>query len=121
MSPVRSNPCASARSSATPPAIETIVIRFWSDEERVYTRGLPDAAYRPDPRSAKAVARLAAATGGTAYDEGDLGAATARAREIVEGTRATALDRDTTQTPLAPYLIASVLVPLSFLLFRRSR
>ena len=104
-----------------PPATETIAIRFWNDQELVYTNGLPDAAYRPDPRSARAVARLVAATGGTAYDEDDLGAARSRAREIVEGTRATALDRDSTQTPLAPYLIASVLVPLSFLLFRRSR
>ena len=105
----------------TPPATETIVVRFWGDQERVYTRGLPDAAYRADSQSAKAVARLAAATGGDAYDEGDLGGATARAREIVEGARATAVDRDTTQTPLAPYFVASVLVPLSFLLFRRSR
>jgi von Willebrand factor type A domain len=106
---------------STPPAIETIVVRFWSDEERVYTRGLPDTAYRADPRSAKAVARLTAATGGTDYGERDLGAATARAREVVEGAQATAVDRDLTQTPLAPYLVASVLVPLSFLLFRRSR
>jgi VWA domain-containing protein len=105
----------------TPPATEMIVVRFWSDEERVYTRGLPDAAYRPDARSAKAVARLVAATGGTAYGERDLGAATARARAVVEGARATAADRDTTQTPLAPYLVASVLVPLSLLFFRRSR
>jgi hypothetical protein len=105
----------------TPPAIETIVVRFWSDEERVYTRGLPDAAYRPDSGSAKAVAGFAAATGGTVYGERDLGAATARAREVLEGARATAVDRDTTQTPLAPYLVASVLVPLSFLLVRRSR
>jgi VWA domain-containing protein len=105
----------------TPPAIELIVVRFWGDEERVYTRGLPDAAYRADSRSANAVASLAAATGGTVYGERDLGAATARARGIVEGARATAVDRDTTQTPLAPYLVASVLVPLSVLLFRRSR
>ena len=105
----------------TPPGVETIVIRYWSDEERVYSRGLPDVAYRADPRSAKAVARLAAATRGVAYDEADFGAATARAREIVEGTRATALDRDTTQTPLAPYLVASALAPLSLLLIRRSR
>ena len=106
---------------AQPPAIELIVVRFWSDEERVYTRGLPDAAYRADSRSAKGAARLAAATGGTAYGERDLGAATSRARAVVEGAPATALDRDQTQTPLAPYLVAAVLVPLSFLLFRRSR
>ncbi len=106
---------------STPPAVETIVVRFWSDEERVYTRGLADAAYRADPRSAKAVAGLTAATGGTAYNERELGAATARAREVVEGAQATAVDRDLTQTPLAPYLVASVLVPLSFLFFRRSR
>jgi von Willebrand factor type A domain len=106
---------------STPPAIETIVVRFWSDDERVYTRGLPDAAYRPDSGSAKAVARLTAATNGTAYAERDLAAATARAREVVDGAQATAVDRDLTQTPLAPYLVAAVLVPLSFLLFRRSR
>jgi hypothetical protein len=105
----------------TPPGVETIVVRFWSDKEHVYPRGLPDAAYRPDQQSARAVAKLVAATRGVAYEEGDLRAATARARKIVEGTRATTLDRNSTQTPLAPYLIASVLVPLSVLLFRRSR
>lgn len=104
-----------------PPAIETIVVRFWSDEERVYSRGLPDAAYRADSRSARAVARLVAATSGKAYGEHELGAATARAREIVEGARVTAIDRDSTQTPLAPYFAASVLVPLSVLLLRRGR
>ena len=47
----------------TPPAIQTIVIRFsGAIEERVYTRGLPDVAYRPDSGSAKAVAAFAAAT-----------------------------------------------------------
>lgn len=105
----------------TPPAIQTIVIRFWGDEERVYTRGIPDVAYRPDSGSAKAVAAFAAATHGTVYDERDLDAATKRAREVVEGAPATAIDRDLTQTPLAPYLIASILAPLSLLLVRRSR
>lgn len=105
----------------TPPGVDTIVIRFWNDQEHVFTGGLPDAVYRADPRSAKAVARLVAATGGAGYDEGDLDAATAQARKIIEGTRATALDRDSTQTALAPYVMASVLAPLSLLLFRRSR
>jgi hypothetical protein len=61
------------------------------------------------------------ATRGTVYGEGDLDAATKRAREVVEGAPATAIDRDLTQTPLAPYLIASILAPLSLLLVRRSR
>lgn len=104
-----------------PPATEMIVVRFWSEEERVYSRMLPDAAYRPDSGSASAVARLAAATRGKAYKERELGAATARARETVQGARAIAVDRDSTQTPLAPYLAASVLVPLSVLLLRRGR
>lgn len=104
-----------------PPAIQLIVVRFWSDEERVYSRGLPDAAYRPDARSANAVARLVAATRGRAYEERELDAATTRAREFVAGARTIAVDPDSTRSPLAPYLAASVLVPLSVLLLRRGR
>jgi len=104
-----------------PPAVETIVLRFWSDEERIYSGGLSDAGYRPDARSATAVARLAEATGGRAYDERELGAATARARKLLEGTPSMVADRDSTETQLAPYLAAAVLIPLSILLARRGR
>ena len=104
-----------------PGHLQTIVIRFWGDEERVYTRGLPDVAYRPDSGSAKAVRRLRRRPAARSTVSDDLDAATKRAREVVEGAPATAIDRDLTQTPLAPYLIAVDSRPARLLLVRRSR
>ena len=103
------------------PAIETIFVQFWDEDERVFSRGIPEPQYTPDPHARAALDRLAASSRGAVYSEDQLGAAKSRAREllgsgpsIVEGKRAGEL-------ALAPYLAAAALLPFGLLLWRRDR
>lgn len=110
-----------ARLYRFPPAIETLFVHVWGASERVYSRGVPEPQYRPDPEARSHLDALAAATGGAVYDEGDRAAAGRSAREVLGGgpTIAKGLRRD--RTALAPYLAAVAILPLAFFLRRRDR
>ena len=73
-----------------------IVVRVGGPGEHVYSAdGEPEAGYRPDPAALASVRRLAAATGGTAADESDLGQAASALRRLAErGPVARASARD---------------------------
>ncbi|HEX7255900.1 MAG TPA: vWA domain-containing protein [Gaiellaceae bacterium] len=100
--------------------IELIVVRVWREGEQVFgPEGSPEP-YEPDPASADAADRLAAAVGGRAFEEDELAGAISGARVAVgEGetvVRAVRTDID----PLAPYVFLAALLPLGFLLYRRN-
>jgi von Willebrand factor type A domain len=119
-----STPVASARVGALfrrPPAIEAIFVHVWDDDERVYSRGTPEARYRPDPASRTVLERLADSTGGYVYSEDDLGAATQRARELLGSGPTVVEGRSGDRIALAPYLAAFAFFPLALLLARRDR
>ena len=100
---------------------DLIVIRFWSAGESVFgPSGRPEPAYRPDPSAPATLDALAAATGGRAFAEGDLGAAKARLRGLVEtGPTAAVVGRTRRETALAPFVALAALAPLVLFLRRR--
>jgi hypothetical protein len=96
-------------------------IRFWNAGESIRdSAGTVDDAYRPDPSGALALANLASATAGSAFDENDLdGAATELQRALGEGpTRQTAV-RERADILLGPLLALLALAPLAVLAARR--
>ena len=101
------------------PGVSLILVHFWSPGERVYrSSGRPEAAYLPHEESRRELDRLAAAADGASFDEDELGAAEARARnELGRGPTASQGIKPRT-IPLAPYVAAAALLPLA-LLFRR--
>ena len=101
--------------------IETVYLQFWAANERVFTDGTPEP-YRPNPAARSILDGLAAATQGNVYDESSVGAAAARAREVV-GSGPTRVEKDDRRQPLAlaPYLAAAAFLPLALLLWRRDR
>ena len=101
---------------------DLVVVGVRRDGESVFTpAGRSEPGYRPDPSAAAALGSLAAATGGHAYGEQDLGAAEARLRTVLgRGPTAAVLARTRRETPLAPYVLAAALAPLVLLLRRRS-
>jgi len=103
-----------------PPPIRTVLVRFWRPTERVYSQGFAEPQYRPDPASARTEVGLAAAVGGGAFSEDDLGAVTRRVRELLSGGKATAAGTEHGKFALAPYLALGTLLPLSLLLWRRN-
>jgi hypothetical protein len=101
--------------------VNVIFVQFWSRDERVFNRGLPEPQYRPDPAAGSDLDRLAHASGATVFDESELGDVTARVRSalksgptVTEGVRKTRL-------ALAPYLLAFAILPLGVLLWKRER
>ncbi|HTO24659.1 MAG TPA: hypothetical protein VMJ49_02085 [Gaiellaceae bacterium] len=91
-----------------------VTVRFWGNDESVFdANGKPEAAYRPDPSGGVILAGLAAATGGSAFDEGRLGAASSQLRNLAgAGPTATVPGEARSRVPLAPYLVVAALVLL---------
>jgi VWA domain-containing protein len=103
------------------PPIETVFVQFWNKDEKVFSRGVPEPQYVPDPSARATLDRLAASTHGTVYSEGQIDAASHKARQLL-GSGATAVRGERSgQIALAPYLAAAALLPLALLLWRRDR
>ena len=101
---------------------DLVVIRFWSAGESVFgPSGRPEPAYRPDPAAPAALDALAAATGGRAFGESDLGAAAARLRGLLgTGPTTPVVGRTQRETALAPFVALAALAPLVLFLRRRA-
>jgi hypothetical protein len=111
---------AVARALRYGPGVSLILVRVWSESERVFEPSGQAESYRPDPQSGLALAGLAAATGGRVFAVQDMSAAAAFARSALGTGPTMARGRETRTTPLAPYVAAAALVPLLFLLGRRN-
>jgi hypothetical protein len=103
-----------------PPGVKLIFIRFWHADERVYVHGRLEPQYRPDPASAGIAKRLAAATGGSAFDEGELGAAASAARRYLGSGPRVGATHQRRRLSLAPWLALAAVLPVGFLLARRN-
>jgi hypothetical protein len=101
---------------------DLVVVRFWSANESIFgPSGRPETAYRPDPSAPAALDALAAATGGRAYGEGDLGAAAAKLRGLLgTGPTAAVVGRTQRETALAPFVALASLAPLALFVRRRA-
>lgn len=103
------------------PAIEVVFVQFWDEDERVYTRDVPEPQYLPDPSARSALDRLAASADGSVYSESQVDAATSKARELLGGGPSVVIGEQAGQLALAPYLAFAALLPFGLLLWRRDR
>jgi hypothetical protein len=108
---------ALGRALGDPNPITLVVVQLWSASESVYrSNGSPESRYRPDPDSAANADALARIMGSVAYDERDVGAASAKLiRALGQGPSAIEGTRVTSRS-LAPYATALGAVPLLGLL-----
>jgi von Willebrand factor type A domain len=110
-----------ARAWRRPPGVDVVFVHFWSRDERVFSRGLPEPQYRPDPGARNALDSLANVTGATVFDEDELDAATSRVRSLLKRGPTVTEGVRKTRLALAPYLLAAALLPLGVLLWKRER
>ncbi len=101
--------------------IETLFVQFWAADEQVFSNGAPELEYKPDPAARSILDRLAAATGGSVYDEESLEPAMNEARDLLGSGPTVAQPHRPDQIALAPYLAAAVFLPLTLLFWRRDR
>jgi hypothetical protein len=103
------------------PAIEVVFVQFWDEDERVFSRGVPEPQYIADPSARSALDRLAASSQAAVYSEGQLDAATSKARDLLASGPSVVQGEKAGQLALAPYLAAAALLPFGLLLWRRDR
>ena len=109
-----------ARAFSRRPRIETLLIQYWSANERIYETGVAERGYGPDRASRGVLDRLASLTGGRVFREAETSAFEAAAVEalgtgqtrerVVEGER----------RALMPYATLAALLPLGLVLLRRN-
>ena len=102
------------------PRSSFVIIRFWRSNERIYTGHGADARYRPQSTSAAATRQLASIAGGRAFDENEIGAATAFARSALGSGPLEQIGQGLQVVALARWIALATLVPLGFLLWRRN-
>ena len=103
------------------PAIEVVFVQFWDEDEKVFSRGVPEPQYVSDPSARATLDRLAASATGSVYSESQVDAAGRKARELL-GTGPTVVQgEEAGEVALAPYLAAAALLPFGLLLWRRDR
>lgn len=109
-----------ARAFERRPRIETIFVRFWSTDERIYETGAAESGYSPDRASGAKLARAASLVGGRVFSEDELGEVRVAAERVLgEGpTRRRSLEGE--RLALMPYVTLAAFVPLAFLLWRRN-
>jgi len=103
------------------PAIEVVFVQFWDEDEKVFSRGVPEPQYIPDASARPALDRLAASTQGAVYSEDQIDAAASKARELLASGPSVVQGERAGQLALAPYLAAAALFPFGLLLWRRDR
>lgn len=119
-----SQPVTAARLASVfrrPPGIDLVFVHFWSSDERVFSGDSPEPQYRPDPSSGIVLDGLARAVSGEVYAESELGAAAAKARDLIGSGPTVVRGERSGEVPLAPYLAIATLAPLGLLLWRRER
>jgi hypothetical protein len=95
--------------------VQLVLVRVGSPEERVYTGGRLDQAYRPQPGAGASLAALASATGGTVDGEDTPGSAIRSVRAALGSGPTVAVGSVERTVTLAPYVALLALVPLAFL------
>jgi hypothetical protein len=102
------------------PRIETIFVRLWDADERIYETGVAEGGYRPDPRSDASLARAASLVGGRLFQEDDAGAVVGAVREAIGEGPTVSRAHESTRIALMPYVAVVALLPLCVVLLRRN-
>jgi len=109
-----------ARAFQRRPLIETIFVRFWEPDERVYATGVAERGYAPDPTSHAKLARVASLLSAQVFSERSLGAARSAAQRYFGSGPTRPRRSGGERVALMPYATLAALVPLAFLLWRRN-
>jgi hypothetical protein len=105
-----------SKSFGASPRAGLVAVRLWRADEAIYrTPTRSDPSYRPDPTSAQLLAGLAAVTGGSVFQEGEVGAAVSAVRDALGTGPTKVVGRVQSVEPLGPYVAFAALLPLAFL------
>jgi hypothetical protein len=100
--------------------LSPLFVHVWTPTERIYVHGRVDPHYEPDPTSARALRRFAAAAHGRLFAENDLAALVRTIRGEAGNEPIKSAVVGYARVALAPWFVLAGVVPLGFLLYRRN-
>jgi hypothetical protein len=102
-----------------PRGLSVVFVHVSQPADRVYSTGVRDPNYHPDPASDQFLLRTAAALHGAVLEEGDVGGAVAAVRRAL-GTGRGEFVHEPARVALMPFLTLAGFIPLAFVLWRRN-
>lgn len=102
------------------PAIETLFVRFWSADERIYESGVAEDAYQPIQASGAALQQVASQVGGRIFSEHEPAAVVAAARDVLGTGPSKDQIIEGERRALMPWVTLAALFPLGLILLRRN-
>jgi hypothetical protein len=109
-----------ARAATLGTEVHTLFVHVWAQNERIYVHGHVNPRYTPDPTSADALSRFAAASKGRVFGENDLNALELTIRQEAGSAPVATKVSGYARVALAPWFILAGVIPLAFLLYRRN-
>lgn len=111
---------AFARTFRRRPRIETIFLRFWEADERIYVTGVAEPGYVPNPALTDRLAQVSSLAGGRIFSESELDTAQRAAADFFGSGPTKARPFEGERLALMPYVTLAAFVPLALLLWRRN-
>jgi hypothetical protein len=108
-----------AFAKASPP-IETILVHFWDEDERIYFAGVAEGGYRPQRGAKQTLERVASLIGGRVLSGDDPNAVIAAARDFLGQGRTRQRELEGERRALMPWVTLAAVVPLGLILVRRN-
>ena len=102
------------------PKIETVFVRIWGADERIYLTGVAEFGYSADPRSETALARVASTVGGRVVSESDEDALRQAVVGLLGSGPTTKRRHEGNRLALMPWITLAVFFPLGYVLMRRN-
>jgi hypothetical protein len=102
------------------PKIETIFVRLWDADERIYLTGVPEVGYEPDPASGEQLQQIAALIDGRIVEESDVDELPGMVAEVVGDGPTRAREHEGRRRALMPWITLAAILPLGFVLRRRN-
>lgn len=102
------------------PRVETIFVRVWGEEERIYETGVAEEGYEPDEASLGDLAQVASLVGGRVFTEDSVAEAIREARALLGSGPTREQVREGGRFALMPWITLAAILPLGVVLLRRN-
>jgi hypothetical protein len=114
------NPDGFAEAFARQPKVETIFVRLWHEDERIYLTGVAEVGYEPNPASEEHLRQIASLAEAEIIAESEAGRLPDRVAELVGTGPTVKREHEGRRRALMPWITLAVVFPLGFALLRRN-
>ncbi len=108
------------RAFAREPRVDTVVVRLWDADERIYETGVAEGGYEPDARSEALLTEAAAQMHAQVLPESEPSQAVAAVRSAIGAGETVDVTHEAGRLALMPWIALAALVPLAVVLLRRN-